>query len=252
MSARPPPSDQFLSSSERNNDAAATASNINVHEQHNLELQLLPSSANNADDDDDNNNNNKSQPNSTDENYATKLSLGSSSIGRTGNEMTTRTAANIDPKSLRLLDTRRSRNRSSSGTALESSSNNNNNMEATRLLKQGANEQLRMAMAEKAFAEEARQETKRQMELAEMEFANAKRIRQQAQTELERAQLLKEQSTKKINETISEITCHTCKQKFQVTNAVSVSAVVAAAVTVDETSPAMSYMSSATTDAEGE
>lgn len=111
-------------------------------------------------------------------------------------------------------------------------------------LKQGANEQLRVAMAEKAFAEEARQQAKRQLELAELEFSNAKRIRQQAQSELVKAQVLKEQATTKISETISEFTCQACRQRFQGTTATHVPA--------DETSPAVSYLSSATTDAEGE
>lgn len=112
-------------------------------------------------------------------------------------------------------------------------------MEASRMT-QGTNEQIRVAMAEKAFAEEARQQAKRQLELAELEFSNAKRIRQQALAELENSQVLKEQATKRISETILEITCHACRQRFKATNA-NIPA-----------SPAMSYMSSATTDAEGE
>ncbi|XP_042000895.1 zinc finger protein SHOOT GRAVITROPISM 5-like [Salvia splendens] len=78
-----------------------------------------------------------------------------------------------------------------------------------------AQEQLRVAMAEKAYAEEARQVAKRQIEAAEQEFANAKRIRQAAQAELEKAQALKESATKKINAAMLEITCHSCKSKFQ-------------------------------------
>lgn len=81
--------------------------------------------------------------------------------------------------------------------------------------KGSAEEQLRIAVAEKAYAEEARQVARRQMELAEQEFANAKRIRQQAQAELEKAQALKEHATKQMNSTIMQITCHSCKHKFQ-------------------------------------
>lgn len=186
----------------------------------NLELQLLPSSSNAA---------NIDHPQEKiikcDENNVTKLKL---SLGSSGDER---------PQLLRNEDS------SSVAEAVDVAK-----------LKQGANEQLRMAMAEKAFAEEARQEAKRQMELAEMEFGNAKRIRQQAQNELEKAQLLREESIKKINETISEITCHSCKQKFHHHHhqAHSTNIAAAAAIAVDETSPAMSYMSSATTDAEGE
>lgn len=130
-----------------------------------------------------------------------------------------------------------------SGKKLEKSASESA-MEATRL-KEFANEQLQLAVAEKAYAEEARQEAKRQIEMAELEFANAKRIRQQAQAELEKAQALKEQATKKIGATMMQITCQACKQQFQASTAT-----VAAAA--DETSLAMSYMSSATTEGEGE
>ncbi|XP_027153395.1 zinc finger protein SHOOT GRAVITROPISM 5 [Coffea eugenioides] len=174
-------------------------------QQHSLELQLLPSSYKDED------------------NHATDLNL---SIGSSRHcEKNEQKCSNLD------VSTRSSHG----GEKLV--------MDASRM-KQGATEQLRVAMAEKAFAEQARQQAKRQLELAEMEFSNAKRIRQQAQAELEKAQVLKEQATKKISETISEITCHACRQRFQATNVTHVSA--------DETSPAMSYMSSATTDAEGE
>ncbi|OMO54944.1 Zinc finger, C2H2 [Corchorus capsularis] len=81
--------------------------------------------------------------------------------------------------------------------------------------RQQAREQLRLAMAEKVYAEEARQQAKRQIELAEQEFANAKRIRQQAQAELDKAQALKDHAIKQINSTILQITCHACKQQFQ-------------------------------------
>ncbi|XP_057961305.1 zinc finger protein SHOOT GRAVITROPISM 5-like [Malania oleifera] len=114
--------------------------------------------------------------------------------------------------------------------------------EASRL-RELASEQLRLAMAEKAFAEAARQEAKRHIEIAEQEFANAKRMRQQARSELENAQALKEQATRKINSTILEITCHSCKQQFQASVGVAPS---------DETSLANSYMSSATTEGDGE
>ena len=85
----------------------------------------------------------------------------------------------------------------------------------TAKLKEQASEQMRLAMAEKAYAEDARKEAKRQIELAEREFANAKRIRQQAQTELDKAQALKEQAMKQISSTLLQITCHACKQHFQ-------------------------------------
>ncbi|XP_060204233.1 zinc finger protein SHOOT GRAVITROPISM 5-like [Lycium barbarum] len=123
----------------------------------------------------------------------------------------------------------------------ESSENANDkrNSDALRL-KDEATEQLRLAMSEKAYAEEARQQAKRQIELAEQEFANAKRIRQQAQVELDKANALKEHAIKQINSTLSQITCHSCKQKFQSTPRVN---------TVDDNnSLALSYISSGLTE----
>lgn len=110
-------------------------------------------------------------------------------------------------------------------------------------LKEFANEELKLAITEKAYAEEARREAKRQIEMAELEFANAKRIRRQAQAELEKSQILKEQATKKISSTMLHITCQACKQQFHAPVAV---------VPSDETSVVVSYMSSATTEGEGE
>ncbi|KAG6420773.1 hypothetical protein SASPL_117312 [Salvia splendens] len=77
------------------------------------------------------------------------------------------------------------------------------------------NEQLRVAVEEKTYAEEARQMARRQMEAAEHEFASAKRIRKTAQAELQKAQALRDHATKKINASMLEITCHSCKSKFQ-------------------------------------
>lgn len=98
----------------------------------------------------------------------------------------------------------------------------------------------RILSTEKEFGEESRQVAKRQIESAELEFANAKRIRKQAQAELERAKALREEATKKISATILEITCHSCKQRFQTTAASNNNA-----VTADE-------MSSAVTEGEGD
>lgn len=88
-------------------------------------------------------------------------------------------------------------------------------------LKELAQEQLRMAMMEKAYANEARQEAKRQLELAEQQFADAKRIRRQAIVELEKAQALKEHATEQVNSIMQQITCKSCKQKFQQIHAAS-------------------------------
>ncbi|KAL4278672.1 hypothetical protein GQ457_03G012450 [Hibiscus cannabinus] len=96
-----------------------------------------------------------------------------------------------------------------------------------------AHQQLRLAMEEKAYAEETRQEAKRQIEIAEQEIAKAKRTRQQAQAELEKAQAFKDDAIKQINSTILQITCHACKQKLQA-----------------RTQAEVSYISSATTEGE--
>ncbi|XP_010523408.1 PREDICTED: protein SHOOT GRAVITROPISM 5-like [Tarenaya hassleriana] len=83
--------------------------------------------------------------------------------------------------------------------------------------KELAGEDVNMAMKEKTYVEEVRQEAKRQREMAEIEYTNAKRIRQQAQAELERAKLLKEQATKKISAAITHVTCQSCKRQFPAT-----------------------------------
>ncbi|CAN4100593.1 unnamed protein product [Withania somnifera] len=90
--------------------------------------------------------------------------------------------------------------------------NNNDDMHKSR---NGPDDFLRQAVADKAYAEEARKEARREIEFAEQELADAKRIRRQAQVELEKAQALKEEAIKQINFTLSQITCHACKQQFQ-------------------------------------
>ncbi|MBA0806515.1 hypothetical protein Gohar_005966 [Gossypium harknessii] len=99
--------------------------------------------------------------------------------------------------------------------------------------KVSALEQLKMAMAELAYAEEARKQAKRQVELAEQEFDRAKRIRQQARAEFEKAQALKDRANKQIETTIVQITCHACKQQVQ------------DRTPVEENSIVVSYVSSA-------
>ncbi|CAI9096832.1 OLC1v1033058C2 [Oldenlandia corymbosa var. corymbosa] len=177
-----------------------------VQEQHNLELQLLPSSY------------------SDEDIQATSLRL---SIGSSPNR-------DVDE-----------RNQTKSLNVYKGLLGGDQGSSA-RLNQSEADEQLQVAMAERAFAEKARQQATRQLELAEMEFANAKRIRQQAQAELEKAKELKEQATEMISETITEITCHACRQRFQATAAHQNNVLAD-----DETSRALSYMSSAT-DAEGD
>ncbi|EHA8589812.1 zinc finger protein SHOOT GRAVITROPISM 5 [Cocos nucifera] len=109
-------------------------------------------------------------------------------------------------------------------------------------LKEEAREQLRLAMAEKALADEARQQAKRQIELAEQEFANAKRIRHQAQMEINRAHALRDHAVKQINSALLQITCYACKQQFQAKPMMA----------SDENSLVASYMSSVVTEGEEE
>ncbi|RDX92912.1 Protein SHOOT GRAVITROPISM 5 [Mucuna pruriens] len=127
-----------------------------------------------------------------------------------------------------------------------SSENSNNDQKQSNMallrVQEQAREHLRIAMAEKAYAEEARKQAKRQIELAEQEFTNAKRIRQQAQAELDKAYALKEHAMKQINSTMLQITCHACKQQFQARNH----------ATPDENSLVLSYVSSAITTEGGE
>ncbi|XP_023523444.1 protein SHOOT GRAVITROPISM 5-like [Cucurbita pepo subsp. pepo] len=88
-------------------------------------------------------------------------------------------------------------------------------MDGARDVRDEAGQTLRVALAEKAYAEEARQQAKRQVEIAEQEFANAKRMRQQAQAELDKAITLKQTVIKRVNSTILEITCQACQKQFQ-------------------------------------
>ncbi|KAE8676158.1 Protein SHOOT GRAVITROPISM 5 [Hibiscus syriacus] len=105
---------------------------------------------------------------------------------------------------------------------------------------QQAPQQLRLEMEEKTYAEEGRREAKRQIDIAEQEFAKAKRIRQQARSELQKAQALKDHAIKQINSTILQITCHACKQQFQ------------ARTPPEENSLVASYIPSALTEGEVE
>ncbi|KAI4352061.1 hypothetical protein L6164_006347 [Bauhinia variegata] len=121
-------------------------------------------------------------------------------------------------------------------------------------LQEQAREHLRIAMAEKAYAEEARKQAKRQIELAEQEFSNAKRIRQKAQAELDKAYALKEHAIKQINSTMLQITCHACKQQFQARTTITTTTTTTPATPLppDENSLVLSYMSSAITTEGGE
>ncbi|KAK9278094.1 hypothetical protein L1049_027652 [Liquidambar formosana] len=207
----PRPTDTIFSSRDRDNISK------NAH-YHNLELQLSTTS----------NRNDISVSPKTDENHSTQLQL---SIGSC--DFSEKNESNVAKLS---NDTGRSSPR-------ESNTSEKPALLAASRLKEQAREQLTLAMAEKAYAEEARQAAKRQIELAEQEFNNAKRIRQQAQAELDKAQALKEHAMKQINSTILQITCHACKLQFQAKMATA---------PPDENSLVLSYMSSAITEGEVE
>jgi hypothetical protein len=86
---------------------------------------------------------------------------------------------------------------------------------ATARLKEEAREQLRLAMAEKAAAEEARAQARRQAELAEQELASARRMRQQAQAELGRAHALRDHAVRQVDATLLQVKCYSCRTMFR-------------------------------------
>ncbi|ESQ28467.1 hypothetical protein EUTSA_v10018614mg [Eutrema salsugineum] len=100
--------------------------------------------------------------------------------------------------------------------------------------------------------EEARREAKRQLEIAELEFAEAKRIRQHAKAELHKAQVFREEASRRISATMMQITCHNCKQHFQASaaSAPPLPPITQPPCTDESTSLAVSYVSSATTEGE--
>ncbi|KAK4785317.1 hypothetical protein SAY86_002006 [Trapa natans] len=119
-------------------------------------------------------------------------------------------------------------------------------------IKEVAREQLRLAMSEKALAEDVRRQAKRQMDLAEQEFENAKRIRQQAQGDLDRALARKDQATNQVRSTILQMTCHTCKQQFQDRAAIAFPQPPLPPSLPDEKSLVLSYNNVSSTGTEGE
>ncbi|KAK6925457.1 Zinc finger C2H2-type [Dillenia turbinata] len=204
-----------------------------ISQHHNLELQLLTTSSSNYPVDlvlsakvDDN----QHQLNST----HLQLSIGSSDFSES--------SVRKSRKDVSCRSFSRERNVGGEGHALAASR-----------LKEQAREQLRMAMAQKAYAEEARKQAKQQIELADKEFANAQRIRQQAQAELDKARALKEHAMKQINTTILQITCHSCKQQFQARTTTTTVTAPPPLLPSDEHSLVLSYnVSSAVTEGEME
>ncbi|CAL4999266.1 unnamed protein product [Urochloa decumbens] len=88
-------------------------------------------------------------------------------------------------------------------------------------LREEAREQLRLAMAERAAADEARAQARRQAELAEQELASARRVRQQAQAELGRAHALRDHAVRQVDAAMLQVTCYACRCKFRARAAMS-------------------------------
>ncbi|RCV31445.1 hypothetical protein SETIT_6G177800v2 [Setaria italica] len=103
-------------------------------------------------------------------------------------------------------------------------------MPAAARLKEEAREQLRLAMAEKAAADEARAQARRQVELAEQELATARRMRQHAQAELGRAHALRDHAVRQVDATLLQVTCYSCRCKFRARAAGAMSSEVASYV----------------------
>ncbi|CAL9749884.1 unnamed protein product [Musa acuminata subsp. burmannicoides] len=119
----------------------------------------------------------------------------------------------------------------------------NDPQRAAARLKDETMEQIKLAMAEKALADEARRQARRQHELAEQEFENAKRIRRQAQLELDRAHAIRERAVQQVDSTTAlQITCYACKQHLRANPAMA----------SEDNSFVVSYMSSVVTEGEEE
>ncbi|KAG0470006.1 hypothetical protein HPP92_016099 [Vanilla planifolia] len=73
---------------------------------------------------------------------------------------------------------------------------------------------LHAADIEKAAADAAMDEARQAVELAERELAAARRVRQQAQAELEKACALRASASRQINSVLFQITCADCRQRL--------------------------------------
>ncbi|KAK4778672.1 hypothetical protein SAY86_006200 [Trapa natans] len=99
--------------------------------------------------------------------------------------------------------------------SLENDTNNNgdhNNMRQGQAV--SPPDILSVAISEKEYANRMRIESSRELAEAEREFASAKRMRQQAQAELEKAMLMKEITMKQVDSGMLTMTCQSCKQCF--------------------------------------
>lgn len=82
-------------------------------------------------------------------------------------------------------------------------------------LKRHAVEQIRLAAAEKAHAERVRELTRREMELAESEFARARHMWDRARDEVDKAERMKDKAARRVDLTCMEITCQSCRKRFR-------------------------------------
>ncbi|KAL5725623.1 hypothetical protein ACHQM5_008748 [Ranunculus cassubicifolius] len=81
-------------------------------------------------------------------------------------------------------------------------------------LKWEAEQQIRLATAEKTYADQVREMARREMELAQSELVRARMIWEQAKQEMEKVDRMKEIASRKIDSKHMEITCQTCWQRF--------------------------------------
>ena len=82
-------------------------------------------------------------------------------------------------------------------------------------LKLQAAEQVRLAAAEKAYAEQVRELTRKEMEMAEKEFARARLLWERAREEIDKVERMKENAMRMVGSTCAEITCQACRQRFR-------------------------------------
>ncbi|XP_076895165.1 protein indeterminate-domain 14-like [Bidens hawaiensis] len=78
-----------------------------------------------------------------------------------------------------------------------------------------AEDQVRIATMEKAYAERVREMTRREMELAQSEFSRARHMWERAREDVARVEKLKERATRRIDSSCMEITCQACRQIFR-------------------------------------
>lgn len=82
-------------------------------------------------------------------------------------------------------------------------------------MKRHAADQIRLAAADKAYAERVRELTRREMEAAESEFARATHVWERAHQEMEVAQKMKDKATTRVDPSCVEITCQSCRLRFR-------------------------------------